>query len=414
MKLRPYQRQVCVEGSKILKEKRILYLCLECRTGKTLISLSIAKELKYKNVLFLTKKMAIPSINSDYELLAPNFSLTVTNYEQVGKLKPDYDLIIVDEAHNMGAYPKPSKRTASIKKLVGKTDLILLSATPSPEGYSQIYHQFWLSDNSPFNQYKNFYAWAKAGYVNIQMLKRGGVYFNDYTKGLPEKIKPVITPYMLNLTQSEAGFNTEIEEEVIYMQMPSSISQLERILARDRYYEFADGKEAIVCDSPIKLQTKIHQVSSGTVITESGKHVILSDEKAKFIKETYPTEHIAIFYVYKSELEALCETFKGEWTDNPSEFNSFKFRVFLGQVKSASQGVDLRTADYLIFYNIVFSAVTYLQARERLQSKDREKPAYIRWIFREGGIENDIYQIVQQKMDYTTSYFRNYVDKMDA
>src|SRR5690554_4091742 len=61
--------------------------------------------------------------------------------------------------HNCGAFLKPSKRTETMKQYVGSKPLILLSGTLTPESYSQIYHQLWLSDHSPWNRYKNFYAW---------------------------------------------------------------------------------------------------------------------------------------------------------------------------------------------------------------------------------------------------------------
>ena len=56
-----------------------------------------------------------------------NHKYHVTNYEQVGsmdgakynlKLKPsDYQLVIIDESHNLGAIPKPSGRIKLIRKL---------------------------------------------------------------------------------------------------------------------------------------------------------------------------------------------------------------------------------------------------------------------------------------------------------
>ena len=47
-------------------------------------------------------------------------------------------------------FPKPSKRTKQIKQIVGDKKLILLSGTITPESYSQIYHQFWISEFTPF------------------------------------------------------------------------------------------------------------------------------------------------------------------------------------------------------------------------------------------------------------------------
>jgi hypothetical protein len=57
-------------------------------------------------------------------------------------------------------------------------------------------------------------------------------------------------------------------------------------------------------------------------------------------------------------------------------------------------------------YNIDFSAVSYWQARARMQSKDRTKEIIVHWIFADKGIEPRIYKAVSDKKDYTLSYFR--------
>ena len=64
-KLRPYQEEASSQGLEILKKEKILILNFEVRTGKTHISLDIAKH--YKNVLFVTKLKAISSIDQAKE-----------------------------------------------------------------------------------------------------------------------------------------------------------------------------------------------------------------------------------------------------------------------------------------------------------------------------------------------------------
>ncbi|MES1987229.1 MAG: hypothetical protein V4440_04215, partial [Pseudomonadota bacterium] len=70
-----------------------------------------------KKVLFVTKKKAIGSIQQDFEDLAPGYDLFLTNFESLHKCGKDFDLIIVDESHSIGAYPQPSERTKELKKI---------------------------------------------------------------------------------------------------------------------------------------------------------------------------------------------------------------------------------------------------------------------------------------------------------
>ena len=65
MKFRDYQLDIIDKGCKVLKDKGLLYLSMEVRTGKTLTSMGICEGLNVNNVLFITKKKAISSITAD-------------------------------------------------------------------------------------------------------------------------------------------------------------------------------------------------------------------------------------------------------------------------------------------------------------------------------------------------------------
>ena len=86
IEFRDYQESIIHQGVGVINKHRFLYLAMEVRTGKTLTSLGICQELGVNNVLFITKKKAISSIESDYELLNPGFRLTVINYESLKSL----------------------------------------------------------------------------------------------------------------------------------------------------------------------------------------------------------------------------------------------------------------------------------------------------------------------------------------
>ena len=64
MKLRDYQEEIISKGIDVIGEHGFVYLAMEVRTGKTLTSLGIAKEMGANRVLFITKKKAISSIES--------------------------------------------------------------------------------------------------------------------------------------------------------------------------------------------------------------------------------------------------------------------------------------------------------------------------------------------------------------
>ena len=402
-KFRDYQSDIIQRGTKIVRENGFLYLAMEVRTGKTLTSLGIAKYLFSEKVLFLTKKKAISSIESDYQTLSPSYDLFVTNYESIHKI-PDtkWDLIICDEAHSMGAFPKPSKRAQQVKDIINltKANVILLSGTPTPESYSQMYHQVYGIPKNPFAEYKNFYRFCD-NFVNVTSKMINGLVMKDYSKGL-EKIIQVMEPFTINYTQEEAGFVAKTTEEIFEVELKESTYKLIKQLTRDLVVQ---GKEEVILgDTPVKLMMKLHQLYSGTIKFESGKSMVLDTSKAEFIKESWEGCQIAIFYKFKEELQALKEVFGDELTTDLDEFNS-TFKSIALQIVSGREGISLKKAEYLVYYNIDFSATSYWQSKDRMTTKDRLENEVF-WIFSKGGIEHEIYKAVTKKKDYTLAHFK--------
>lgn len=397
MILRDYQNDIVIKGKSILKQFGIVYLAMEVRTGKTATALTIAKD--YKRVLFITKKKAIQSILDDFSALNYNYELVVINNESLHKIDGKFDLIISDEHHRNGTFPKPNLSAKFIKKNFSHLPMIFLSGTPSPESYSQLFHQFWVSDKSPFAQYKNFYSWAK-DYVNVKE-KNFGYIVKDYSDAKFSEINSCISKYFIKFTQKESGFSTKVNENVLICSLKQSTYDIINKLKRDLIVIGKD--EEIVADTKVKLMQKIHQLSSGTIIFESGNAKVIDDSKAQFIKETFKGKKIAIFYKFTQELNALKSVFKESLTTDLNEFNETNKHIAL-QIVSGREGISLKNADVLIYYNIDFSALSYWQSRDRLTTMER-KTNDIYWIFSDKGIERQIYKQVIAKKDYTLNHF---------
>jgi hypothetical protein len=400
MKLRDYQIELSDKAFDLLKRYKIAYLAMEVRTGKTLTALEAAKKYEAKRVLFLTKKKAISSIENDYYKMDYDFDLTVINDESMHKDEGVYDLVIHDEHHRFGSFPKPSKGAKLFKEKYSKLPMIFLSGTPHPESYSQIYHQFWVSDYNPFTS-SNFYKWAK-NYVNITTKTYGYGVINDYSNADYNLIKQVVDKYMITFTQQGAGFTSNINERVLYCDMEKRTYQLCDKLKKDLCIQ---GKEHnIIADTAVKLMQKLHQMYSGTIKFEDGTSMVFDLSKAKFIKDKFKGQKIGIFYKFIAEYKALKEVFGDMLTNDLDEFNTTDKNIAL-QVVSGREGISLKNAKYLVYYNIDFSATSYWQSRDRLTTMDRLSND-IFWIFSKGGIEDKIYKAVKSKKSFTSNVFK--------
>lgn len=403
MELRDYQKEISASAVALLHKYKIAYLSMQVRTGKTITALQTAKDYGAKNILFVTKLKAISSIESDAALLF--MQVDVINYEQLHNVTKEYDLLILDEAHCLGQFPKPAFKVQLLKEFCENKAIIFLSGTPTPETYAQIYHQLYVSNYSPFANYLNFYRWHK----DYGIPKKKFVYNRelvDYSHVKQDDIINSIKHLMISYTQEEAGFQSFVEEKIIILPMPSKVKWSIEKIKKDKVIITKEGNE-ILADTAVKEMNKIHQICSGTVKCEDGNAIVFDDSKAQYIKENFKGKKIAIFYKYIAEGMQLRFTFAGRIYDDAMAFNNAdNDAVFISQIQSGREGINLSSADALIMYNIDYSAVSYWQSRARMQTKDRDKESIVYWLFTKGGIEEKIYNVVQSKKDFTLSHYK--------
>jgi hypothetical protein len=330
--------------------------------------------------------------------------MEIINYESLHKVTGIFDVVVCDEGQRIASFPKPCKAAKELRDMVDSgTRMIYLSGTPTPESFSQIYHQFWIHPRSPFNEYVNFYKWANR-YVTVTKKYVGhGNPVNDYSNANEAMIREKTDHLFITYTQEEAGFDSTVEEKILYVDMSDRTKGMVKMLMDDLVLE---GKEhTILADTGVKLQQKCHQLWSGTIKFECGARQILDKTKAEFIQKHFRGKKIAIFYKFIAEGEMLRDAFPNH-TDSPEHFSSVEDTTFICQIQSGREGINLSVADCLVMMNIDFSATSYWQGRDRMTSKDRTKENKVYWIFAKGGIEHRVYGAVNNKKDYTLNHFR--------
>lgn len=407
--LRDYQKSALAKCLKVLGVYNICFLIGELRTGKTLVGLVAASKWlrPMESCLFITKKKVIPHVWDDYKLAKLKFNMKVINYEQISKVPRTFKpaLVIYDESHTLGAFPKPSKRTKLAKKRFGGIPSLMLTGTPSPESFSQLFYQFWVTGWGPWTRFsglRGFYQWAKQ-YVNITETWIGnGRKVKNYSDARPA-VEKEFSKFKVTMTQKEAGFTGRVIEKFHTLRLPDDCYELIKELRKKRFSQ----RKNIIADSAPKLMTAVHQISSGTYINDDDERIVMNDFKVQYIKKRFKNRKIAIFYCYQAEGEMLKKAFK-YWTNDPEYFDYYENVPFICQIVSGREGIDLRSADDLIYFNIPYSAVSYLQGRERTMSRDGGDKL-VHFLFTDVGIEKDIYEVVKNKEKYTMKHFNKYL-----
>ena len=428
MELRDYQKDLVESTVEILRKHRVAYLTLETRVGKTPVSLVAAERYfarrgdEVREILFCTKKGIIPAIEKTAKELRDSglltAKLTVMSFDSLHHVSWQYGrVLIIDEAHSFGAYPVPAKRALQLRALTELVPVILLSATPTPESYSQIFHQLWACNCNIFAHFKSFYHWA-AVFVDIKEkpINRND-FVKDYSKAKWNLIQPMIEPITIAFTQEDAGFNyTVVKVRIFACDVPDYVKALIAEFRKPRKpmdseesnlvtVEF-EGKK-ISAESPAARMSKVHQLCSGTVINDDGEGMIVSTHKiAQLDHVLHSYGKIAVYYKFVAEYEML-KTFYGDrLTSDAQEFENSAGLIYAGQFQSKREGIDLKSAAAIVFFNIDHAFLSYEQTKNRMQSIDRKNAPELVMLFSEKGIEERIYKVVGKKKNYTAAHYR--------
>lgn len=418
-----HQTDIALQAYELLKRYGWVYLAMQERTGKTLTSILVAEMSKCTNILVITKAKAlkgdddkdivsakggwagalnlylkVKSINQVWKTATKTY--TIVNYESIHKISGKYDLVIIDEAHSkIAAYPKVSLTWNKVYAFTKGKPVIYLSATPSAQSHSQLFHQLKLCTFSPWAKYKNFYDWFNV--YGLPETKRigGGQQIIVYDKCRDDLIQKIKDTFFISYTRKQLGFKVEPVNVKVYIEPSPYTKKLYNILSNDKVITadkfMVDVECDYIADSVIRHRVGMHQIEGGTLKISDTQSIKLGNtEKIDWIKKEYgDSSNIVIFYQFVHEEILLKEHFNNA-------------RILQGT--SYAEGVDLSMYETLIIYSMDYSTAKYSQRKARQANIARVDDINVIYLLMKGAISDQVYTTVcENNKNYVDSYFIN-------
>lgn len=392
------------KGVKHILEHKNSALFLDMGLGKTITTLTAIEELIYKDVEKVLIIAPLRVCNSVWVQEAENWEHTtymsftnlsggsanmlkglkessdiyLINRENVKALiettkgKWDFDMVVIDESSSFKSYS--SQRFKALKKVLHLIDkMVLLTGTPSPNGYMDLWSQIYLLDRGE-RLGKNITAFRNRYFTKDFM---GWSYeINPYA---PAKIQSLIKDVAISMSSED------------YLELPDFIpTVLENKLSGKllkQYKEFEkemlldlDG-ELITAMSAATLSNKLLQFCSGNIYGEDGQihhfHELKLDTLQEII-DSSPDENLLVGYNYKHELTALKKKFpdavvldkEGKAVE---QWNRGEIKLLLAHPASAGHGLNLQKGGKtLIWYGFTWSLELYQQFNKRLHRQGQK------------------------------------------
>lgn len=446
----PHQIEFAEKIWQILRVKGYVYLAGKPRSGKTLTAMLCAeKSTKIKNVLILTTKNAVgyPELKDRYGQVikdrkgksklvtdpsSPKYikkdekgwlkfihntptlehNYHVVNYEQAGtvtiikesssgrklkrpkvviklKLNPnDYDLVIIDESHNLGTVGKSSGRKEIIKRICWDLPHIHLSGTAIVESPCSIYHQMSISKFNPF-KHSNFYHFHRE-YGIPYFIEVQGRNVTQYDRHKPELLDK-IDEFTVYMTQEDAGISKEFQavDKLHYIELEKETKKLYNEL-QDNLVVSVGGYD-LVCDTEMKLRTSLHMLESGIAKVDDEYIMLGNTEKIDYIKSTFgDTDDIGIMSHFIGERILLKKMFK-----NAHIYSS----------KAHAEGVDLSHLKHFVIISADYSGSKFIQRRDRIINTQGSNTLTVNHILVKNAISDQVYKKTSKKEDFNNKTY---------
>lgn len=375
----------------ILKNHGVAYCAGEPRVGKTATALKVKSLMRVNSCLVLTKKAAIKGWESEINRVGIPVDL-VTNYEQAKKIKKKFDLVILDEAHNLGKVGKINQRIKDIKKLVGDADILCLSGTPVVESPLAIFHQFFISEKTPF-KHKNFYSFFREWGIS-QPIWISGRMIESYKACRPELVDE-IGRYTVTITKEEAGIDSSNIEHIKHEIPLGERSVLLIDSAVRNKVGFLDGS-TMMLETESAVRSYIFQMEFGayTDQSENGKIHFIHDDVVNYLSINFNMRNVAVMCHYKSTKFLLG--------------HHFPFTPIYSSSAHA-EGVDLSHHKDLIIIGTDFSGAKHIQRIERQSNLLKNSKRRLHFITTSHGLSSEVLDSVSLKKSYNINHFRKWM-----
>lgn len=336
----------------------------------------------------------------------------IINYELAWRrkdlLKLENFTLMLDESSLI--QNKHAKQTKFILKLKPK-NVILLSGTPTSGKYENLWSQIhllgWSISEDLYNRQ----------YVNWKTIESDGFYHKVVDKDNPyknvERLKQKLRDHGAVFMKTEEVFDLP-DQTFTTVKMPTS----------KEYRQFM--KDSIVTVGDVELIGD--QVFTKRLYARQlcgMYHKARLEAFTELLQST--NDRVIVFYNFNAELEAIkgvCEAIGrpyGQINGSVKDLSSYEEKddsVTICQYQAGAMGLNLQKANKMIYFSLPERSELFEQSKARIHRIGQNRPCFYWILMCERSVEEDIYQTLLERKDYTDDLFaqkyerRNYENQL--
>lgn len=318
-------------------------------------------------------------------------------YELKGK-KLDYDMLVLDESSMYKN--RDTTRFKIARRLSVQADrVVLMTATPAPNGYRDLWAQTYLLDGG------HRLGPTLTGFTEryFTALDRDG-YKYALKKGAAKVVQDLLRDIMLTMKAEDYISMPDRFENNIQVELNPGARAAYDDFEKDLVMDLPEG-QMVEAFSAAALATKLMQFSNGQVYdADKNTHIVHGDKIEALLQVIEEAqEPVLVAYSFQSDRDRILEAIPdavvlGKDMGVIDRWNRGEIRVLVTHPASAGHGLNLQHGGrHLVWFGPTYSLELYLQMNARLYRQGQTRPVVIHHLIGVQTIDEDIIKVLQAK-----------------
>lgn len=358
------------------------------------------------------------ALNANADIYVINRENVVWLCEQYKGVLP-FDMVVIDESSSFKNHT--SKRFKALRKaIINIPRVVLLTGTPAPRGYLNLWSQIYLLDGGirlgrTITEYRNRYF--SPGYMH-----NGIVYNYTIRKGAEEVIKNLLSDICISFQSKD------------WLDLPPLYPVVDEIKlsddVRDVYDRFEKEQIMLIAGEDVTalnaaaLSGKLLQLSNGAIYTND-EHDWEEIHKEKIDKlidiiEDAQGKSVLIAYSFLHDKERLLKALSAykprelKTVQDKQDWDNGKIQVMLGHPASMGHGLNMQSGGSIaVWFGLTWDLELYQQFNARLHRQGQTMPVYLHHIICKNTEDERVYKVLQRKSNTQEALMQSLKEKIE-
>lgn len=319
-----------------------------------------------------------------------------------------FDFVIIDESTSF-KNPKSQRFKALRRVRPQMWRVLLLTGTPAPNGYIDLWSQIWLLDMG--QRLEKTLSSYRAKYFKPGR-RSGAVIFDWILRiGAKEMISEKLSDICVSMKAEDYITVPDIVDAGMTLTFDDDTFKRYKDFEKEQLLQIDD--EMIEALTAAALTNKLLQFTSGAVYDSDKEWHAVDDTKTEALADIIENanEPVLVYYNYIHEKERIMDAlkqyrpvaFRGE-PGILQKWNEQKIRVMIAHPRSVAYGLNMQQGGRIIvWHSLTWDLEIYEQANKRLHRQGQTKPVLLYHLIVRGTMDERVMRALKGKGDTQVS-----------